>query len=125
MLRLYEGRQYREAATFLSRLPQYTLKSSLPDIPIDLLIESLPSSLTLVEALYARLTDLNMHDAKLLRVEQLIWRIVHLISTDQDHFRLRIWCKLLSALNKVSPTTKSTLNSKKRALEVPETKKKN
>ncbi|XP_077266928.1 uncharacterized protein LOC143899958 [Temnothorax americanus] len=117
LLRLYEGRQYREAAGFLMKLPHYTLKAALPDIPVDLLIETLPHSLTLLEALYSRLVELNVSDTKILRIEQVLWRIVHLISTSQDHFRPRIWCKLLVSLNKLSPNTKNTLLSRKRTLE--------
>ncbi|XP_014470759.1 PREDICTED: uncharacterized protein LOC106742384 [Dinoponera quadriceps] len=117
LLRLYEGRQYREAAGFLMKLPHYTLKAALPDIPVDLLIETLPHSLALLEALYSRLVELNVSDTKILRVEQVLWRIVHLISTNQDHCRLRIWCKLLVSLGRLSPGTKSALISRRRTLE--------
>ncbi|XP_061941884.1 uncharacterized protein LOC108000270 isoform X1 [Apis cerana] len=116
-LRLYEGRQYREAAGFLAKLPHYTLKATLPDIPVDLLIETLPHSLSLLEALYSRLLELNVNDAKMLRVEQVLWRIVHLISSSQDHFRLRIWCKLLVSLNGLAPNAGGMLVARKRALE--------
>ncbi|XP_071865864.1 uncharacterized protein isoform X1 [Bombus fervidus] len=117
LLRLYEGRQYREAAAFLMKLPHYTLKTTLPDIPVDLLIETLPHSLSLLEALYSRLVELNVDDAKILKVEQVLWRIVHLISISQDHFRLRIWCKLLISLNKLAPNARSILAARKRTLD--------
>ncbi|XP_034193658.2 uncharacterized protein LOC117610413 isoform X1 [Osmia lignaria lignaria] len=117
LLRLYEGRQYREAASFLMKLPQYTLKATLPDIPVDLLIETLPHSLSLLEALYSRLVELNVNDAKILRVEQVLWRVVHLISTSQDHFRLRIWSKLLVSLARLAPNARNTLVTRKRSLE--------
>lgn len=117
LLRLYEGRQYREAAGFLMKLPHYTLKAASTDIPVDLLIETLPHSLILLEALYSRLVELNVSDTKILRIEQVLWRIVHLISTSQDHSRPRIWCKLLVSLNRLSPNTKNILISRKRALE--------
>ncbi|XP_029172287.1 uncharacterized protein LOC114941462 [Nylanderia fulva] len=117
LLRLYEGRQYREAAGFLMKLPHYTLKAALTDIPVDLLIETLPHSLILLEALYSRLVELNVSDTKILRIEQVLWRIVHLISTSQDHVRPRIWCKLLVSLNRLSPNTKNVLISRRRGLE--------
>lgn len=116
-LRLYEGRQYREAAGFLAKLPHYTLKATLPDIPVDLLIETLPHSLSLLEALYSRLLELNVNDGKMLRVEQVLWRIVHLISLSQDHFRSRVWCKLLVSLNGLAPNAGGMLAARKRALE--------
>ena len=100
LLRLYEGRQYREAAGFLLRLPQYTLRSVLPDIPIDLLIETLPHSISLLEALYARMLELGVRDAKVLRLEQLLWKVVGLVSSVQDPFHLRAWARLLTALNR-------------------------
>ncbi|KAG7189992.1 hypothetical protein KM043_006150 [Ampulex compressa] len=117
LLRLYEGRQYREAAGFLMKLPHYTLKAALPDIPVDLLIETLPHSLALLEALYSRLAELNVADPKSLRVEQVLWRVVHLISTSQDHYRVRIWSKLLVSLHRLAPTTRNILVSRRRALE--------
>ncbi|XP_076630620.1 uncharacterized protein LOC143346429 [Colletes latitarsis] len=117
LLRLYEGRQYREAAGFLMKLPHYTLKATLPDIPVDLLIETLPHSLSLLEALYTRLLELSVNDTKILRVEQVLWRVVHLISISQDHFRLRIWCKLLASLSRLAPNARNTLIGRKRALE--------
>lgn len=117
LLRLYEGRQYREAAGFLSRLPVYTLKAALPDIPIDLLVDALPHSLALLETLYSRLGELNADDLKILRVDSVLWKIVYLISTSQDHFHLRIWTKLLGALSRVAPASKNILATRRRALE--------
>ncbi|XP_058807347.1 uncharacterized protein LOC131674910 [Phymastichus coffea] len=119
LLRLYEGRQYREAAGFLLRLPQYTLKAALPDIPIDLLIETLPHSLVLLEALYARLLELGIRDVKVLRLEQLLWRVVYLIASGDAHdqFHLRAWARLLSALNRAAPSVRSALITRRRALE--------
>lgn len=114
---MYEGRQYREAAAFLAKLPHYTLKATLPDIPVDLLIETLPHSLSLLEALYSRLLELSVNDAKMLRVEQVLWRIVHLISLSQDHFRSRVWSKLLVSLNGLAPNAGRMLAARKRALE--------
>lgn len=116
LLRLYEGRQYREAAGFLMKLPHYTLKAALSDIPVDLLIETLPHSLSLLEALYSRLLLLDVNDPKILRVEQALWRIVHLISMNQDSFRLRSWCKLLTSLNGLAPNAREMLIAKRRAL---------
>ncbi|CAB0045036.1 unnamed protein product [Trichogramma brassicae] len=118
LLRLYEGRQYREAAGLLLRLPQYTLRSVLPDIPIDLLIETLPHSLVLLEALYARMLELGIRDAKVLRLEQLLWKIVGLLAaTNQDPFHLRAWARLLTALNRAAPSARMALMSRRRALE--------
>ncbi|XP_043485283.1 uncharacterized protein LOC122513097 isoform X2 [Leptopilina heterotoma] len=99
------------------RLPHYTLRAALPDIPIDLLIETLPHSLALLEALYLRLIDLHIEDVKILRIEQLLWKIVNLISSSQVHLHLRIWSKLLGTLYRMSPGVKSMLSTRRRTLE--------
>ncbi|KAJ8687003.1 hypothetical protein QAD02_022797, partial [Eretmocerus hayati] len=120
LLRLYEGRQYREAASFVTRLPGYTLRAALPELPLDLLIESLPQGLALLEALYARLLELGVRDARLLRLEQLLWRLVQLVASavsvgDQQH--LRAAARLLVALNRAAPSARNALISRQRALE--------
>ena len=45
----------REAAAFLRRLSPGTFKQLLPQLPTDLFIESMPHSLPILEALYAKL----------------------------------------------------------------------
>ena len=137
-MRLYEGRQYREAANFLQRLPRYTFKAALDDIPVDLIVESLPHSLTLLEAVYARFLDLLDDDTTksprdpegvasrsrvdetgiLVRIEQqVLWRVVHHISTMENFRDARIWSKLLVTLSRLSPGTKKLLASRRRSLE--------
>ncbi|XP_023246071.1 uncharacterized protein LOC106646497 [Copidosoma floridanum] len=119
LVRLYEGRQYREAASFLMRLPHYTLRAALPDIPIDLLIDTLPHSLALLEALYARLIELGVRDTKVLRLELLLWKVVGILANPQPdhHFQLRAWARLLSALNRAAPSARAALASRRRTLE--------
>lgn len=122
LLRLYEGRQYREAANFLKKLPHCTLAATLPDIPVDIVIETLPRSLALLEALYSRLFELDNIDyndlSRLLKVEQLLWKVVHLISLGRDHSSdVRIWSKLLLTVSRVSPNVRKLLMARKTALD--------
>lgn len=132
MLRLYEGRQYREAANFLTKLPRCTLASTLTDFPVDLVIETLPRSLSLLEALYSRLPELGLNNnnsnnnnreiqqdelSRLLRVEQLLWKVVHLISVCQDQQRIKIWTKLITYISHVYPNTRKLLVNRKKALD--------
>ncbi|KAK0094422.1 hypothetical protein PV326_010925 [Microctonus aethiopoides] len=122
LLRLYEGRQYREAANFLTKLPRCTLAATLPDIPVDIVIETLPRSLALLEALYSRLFELDNIDynelSRLLKVEQLLWKVVHLISLGRDHSSdVRIWSKLLLTVSRVSPNVRKLLMARKKALD--------
>ncbi|XP_008552372.1 uncharacterized protein LOC103574651 [Microplitis demolitor] len=132
LLRLYEGRQYREAANFLTKLPRCTLASTLTDFPVDLVIETLPRSLSLLEALYSRLPELGLNNnnsnnnnreiqqdelSRLLRVEQLLWKVVHLISVCQDQQRIKIWTKLITYISHVYPNTRKLLVNRKKALD--------
>ncbi|XP_011500419.1 PREDICTED: uncharacterized protein LOC105364228 [Ceratosolen solmsi marchali] len=117
LLRLYEGCHYHEAAGFLMRLPNYTLRATFSDIPIDLLIETLPHSLVLLEALYVRLIELGVRDTKVLRLEQLLWKIVGLMSTVQNSFNLKAWARLLTILHRAAPSIRAVLIYRWRALE--------
>ncbi|XP_015126122.1 uncharacterized protein LOC107047800 [Diachasma alloeum] len=121
LLRLYEGRQYREAANFLGKLPRYTLASTLPNIPVDLVIETLPRSLALLETLYQRFADMeniNQNDLiRLLRVDQVLWKIIHLISQSPDNRGLRNWGKLLLTLSRVNPNARILVVNRKKSLD--------
>lgn len=121
LLRLYEGRQYREAASFLAKLPRYTLAATLPNIPVDLVIETLPRSLALLEALYSRypeMENINQNElTRLLRVDQVLWKIIHLISQSQEHRGFRIWNKLLVTLSRISPNARILVANRKKALD--------
>ncbi|XP_044581767.1 uncharacterized protein LOC123263230 [Cotesia glomerata] len=154
LLRLYEGRQYREAANLVGKLPRCTLALTLTDFPVDLVIETLPRSLSLLEALYSRLPELcfsktnsntnnkNKNNnsisnnsknssvgenrikevqqdelSRALRVEQLLWKVVHLISVCQDQQSIRIWAKLLTYIARVSPNSLELIVNRKKALD--------
>lgn len=54
VLVLSEGRQYREAATVLSKLGCSGLAQVANDLPLDLLVEGLPHSAQLLETLFAK-----------------------------------------------------------------------
>lgn len=51
---LFEGRQYREAAGIISRCGISVLKAIISDLPMDLLIEALPHSSSLLEVIFFR-----------------------------------------------------------------------
>lgn len=54
LMLLFEGRQYREAAGIISRCGISVLKSIVSDLPMDLLIEALPLSASLLEVIFFR-----------------------------------------------------------------------
>ncbi|XP_065350629.1 uncharacterized protein LOC135946347 [Cloeon dipterum] len=75
---LYENYQYREAANFINRLSHGTFKVILHELPVDLFVESMPNSLSILEALYAKVflsegLDFGM---KLLRPEEVVMQMV-------------------------------------------------
>lgn len=50
----FEGRQFREAAAIMSRCGISVLKVIVQELPMDLLIEALPHSATLLEVIFFR-----------------------------------------------------------------------
>ncbi|EEB10211.1 hypothetical protein Phum_PHUM025060 [Pediculus humanus corporis] len=80
---LYENFQYREAANFINRLSHGTFKVILNDLPIDFFVESMPHSLSILEALYAKvfLSDGLNFSMKLLRPEAVVMQMVKFFST--------------------------------------------
>lgn len=54
ILLLYENLQYREAASFIHRLNYCTFRAIVTELPIDVFVESIPNSLPILEALYAK-----------------------------------------------------------------------
>ena len=82
---LYENFQYREAANFINRLSHGTFKVILNDLPIDLFVESMPHSLSILEALYAKvfLSDGLNFSMKLLRPEGVIMQMVKFFSSQE------------------------------------------
>lgn len=54
VLLLAEGRQFREAASIVARLGPAGLSTVASELPIDLLVESLPHSAQLLEVLFNR-----------------------------------------------------------------------
>ena len=85
ILVLYENGDHREAAAFMRRLSFQTFKQVLPHLPADIFIESMPHSLPILEALYAKLFlgSGNGFDhanvlgrANSLRPEAVVWQLV-------------------------------------------------
>lgn len=54
VLVLAEGRQFREAASILARLGPTGLAVVASELPLDILVESLPHSAQLLETLFAK-----------------------------------------------------------------------
>ncbi|XP_063228610.1 uncharacterized protein LOC134534250 [Bacillus rossius redtenbacheri] len=130
---LYENFQYREAANFVNRLSHGTFKVILNDLPIDLFVESMPHSLSILEALYAKvfLSDGLNFSMKLLRPEGVVMQMVKFFSLAQDKDRATTqatWepscgpfvssCKkLLKVIVLSDPKSRKLLQQRKRGLD--------
>lgn len=80
ILLLYENAQYREAANFVNRLSHNTFKAILDQLPIDLFVEAMPHSLSILEALYAKVFLSSDCGVKVLRPDHVLMRLVKLFT---------------------------------------------
>ena len=134
ILMLYENGDFREAAAFLRRLSPPTFRQLLPQLPADLFIESMPHSLPILEALYAKMFLAGeaiwqeTRAASNLRPEAVVWQMVRFFASQEDGLigQMR-WefcgpfissCKrLLSVLLRAEPRVKRILSERKKALQ--------
>ena len=134
ILYLYENGDHREAANFMRRLNFATFKSILPSLPADIFIESMPHSLPILEALYAKMflqskaNDL-MSRATSLRPEAVVWQLVKFFASQEEELQpagqMR-WefcgpfissCKrLLTVLLAAEPRARRVLHERKKSL---------
>lgn len=86
VLLLCERLQYREAANLVTRLGQNTFKAILPELPIEVFLESVPQSLPVLEALYAKvfLSEGLHFSLKLLQPDALVFQMVRLFAQSSD-----------------------------------------
>lgn len=132
ILMLYENSDHREAAAFMRRLSFQTFRQILPQIPADIFIESMPHSLPILEALYAKLflagDSKLLGNAQSLRPEAVIWQLVKFFANQDDGLaagQMR-WefcgpfissCKrLLQVLLSAEPRLKRLVSERKKAL---------
>ncbi len=99
ILVLYERGEHREAAAFMRRLSFNTFRAMLPQLPADVFVESMPHSLPILEALYAKLfmaagnrpcfsQELLGGRAESLRPEAVVWQLVKFFAGQDDGRRL-------------------------------------
>lgn len=89
ILVLYENGEHREAAAFMRRLSFQTFRQVLPQLPADIFIESMPHSLPILEALYAKLflagDNKLLGKAQSLRPEAVVWQLVKFFASQDDN----------------------------------------
>jgi hypothetical protein len=141
ILFLYENGEHREAAAFMRRLSFQTFRQILPQLPADIFVESMPHSLPILEALYAKIFLGNGNapipgaEAKLLgrasslRPEAVVWQLVKFFAGQEEEMtangQMR-WefcgpfissCKrLLTVILSAQPRARKILAERRRAL---------
>lgn len=119
ILLLYENAQYREAANFVNRLSHNTFKSILDQLPIDLFVEAMPHSLSILEALYAKVFLSSDCGVKVLRPDHVLMQLVKLFTgttgcTDRWLGSTR---KLLKVIVLSEPKLRKALQVRRRSLD--------
>ena len=138
VLLLFDKGEYREAAAFIRRISQATYKQIVADMPMDLFVDSMPQSMPILEAIYAKLYLYNggtlPNNTKYkdkFSPESVVWQIVRFFAClDENNGtiggssrRMELcgpWvstCKrLLSVLLSAEPRIKRVVSERKKAL---------
>ncbi|XP_045190612.2 uncharacterized protein LOC123547512 isoform X2 [Mercenaria mercenaria] len=81
---LFETKKYNECASLIRRLNCVTLSSILHEVPLDVLHDSLPQSLNILEALYVKLYETTENPADFpkeeLQIDQFLQKLVALFA---------------------------------------------
>lgn len=118
ILLLYENAQYREAANFVNRLSHGTFKAILSQLPIDLFVEAMPHSVSILEALYAKVFLSSDCGIKVLRPESVL---AGLVKTFAGPGKPERWMdsarKLVKVIVLSEPKLRKGLQARRRALD--------
>lgn len=119
ILLLYENAQYREAANFVNRLSHNTFKAILDQLPIDLFVEAMPHSLSILEALYAKVFLSSDCGVKVLRPDHVLMQLVKLFTgtTGGTERWLGSTRKLLKVIVLSEPKLRKALQVRRRSLD--------
>ncbi|XP_076373021.1 uncharacterized protein LOC143257880 [Tachypleus tridentatus] len=127
---LYDYRRYKQAAIFICRLGHSTIKAILKDLPMQMLMEDIPHSFPILEALYARmfLSDQLRCSMNLLQPSRTVMKMIHLLAQHNEEspssrpgphtigYHLHSCKKLLKIIVRLDPHIKKQLYSRRRAL---------
>lgn len=119
ILLLYENAQYREAANFINRLSHSTFKAILNQLPIDVFVEAMPHSVSILEALYAKVFLSSDCAVKLLRPEGVLMQLVKLFTGNNTSAErwLGSTRKLLKVIVLSEPKLRKALQLRRRSLD--------
>ncbi|WAR22425.1 hypothetical protein MAR_016399 [Mya arenaria] len=127
---LFENKKFRECASLIRRLNCVTLSSILHEVPIEVLHDSLPQSLNVLEALYGKLYETSDSPEEFpkddLQIEHFLLKLVGLFaqqsSLNNKHEKnsnsVYPSCRsILRIISWVDPNTRRNIRSKKRELD--------
>ncbi|OWF41479.1 uncharacterized protein LOC110462275 [Mizuhopecten yessoensis] len=125
---LFETKKYDECATIIRKMNYVTLGSILAEVPLEVLYDSMPYSLAILEALYVKLYESNNESfpKDQLCLDQLLKRMVVCFaklshnSTKTEKYDIKYYpsCRnILRVVLSVEPQVKRQTRQKRRALD--------
>ncbi|XP_062584720.1 uncharacterized protein LOC134246375 isoform X2 [Saccostrea cucullata] len=125
---LFETKKFDECATLIRRLNCVTFGNILQEVPMEVLLDSMPFSLSILEALYVKLyeTTLETYPKEHLHMDLLVKRMVACFARmSQSGNRAEKNCNsfypscrnILRVVSYVEPNVKQQLKQKKKALD--------
>ena len=127
---LFETKKYSECATLIRRLNCVTLGNILGEVPIDVLHDSLPQSLSILEALYVKLYEITEHPADFpreeIQVDNLLLKMVAMFAKqsglnnkhEKNSNSVYPSCRsILRVITWIEPSIRRQVKSKKRNLD--------
>ncbi|KAF7490802.1 hypothetical protein SSS_03783 [Sarcoptes scabiei] len=123
LLQLYDLGEFHEAAQIITRLPYSIFRSVVLDLPIDLFVEAIPSSLPILDALYAKVffsgRDILAFGFKFLHPENVVSHLIKMFAICDVHSHptsyesISICKKLLKIILIADPSLRKQLLIKK------------
>ncbi|XP_070539796.1 uncharacterized protein [Ptychodera flava] len=125
---LLEKRKFNDCSQLINQLNQITLKTITPEMPIDMFISEIPSSLIVLESLFSKLfiADPDNFPVMTLKVETLLLRIVQYMARQEDPHNpnyhrvgssLKAITSILRIIAYVDPELMKVLKNKKTMME--------
>ncbi len=88
---LFETRRYEECASLIQRLSFVTMKIIAAELPMELMIETIPQSLTIIEVIYGKFYDANPEEfpSYVLLPDRAVSRLVMWVTSFEDPLPLK------------------------------------
>jgi len=127
---LFETKKYSECASLIRRLNCVTLSSILGEVPIDVLHDSLPESLNILEALYVKLYDSTQNPEEFpkedIQIDQFLQKLTAMFARqsglnnkhEKNSNSVYPSCRsILKVITWVEPGTRRFIRTQKKALD--------